>query len=185
VDEAGLSSANETVYPVELVPDKPPVVKMIEPVGESETITLRARPMIIFEASDDYGVTKLALLYQVTPPPIAGQEEGVAQQVQRIAVPVKAPKDGTHYEVALDPTTQSPPWQEGWTVHYWIEATDNNTATGPGVTKSEVKQFVIISPEEKEAEVLERIRNNAAEINTLSDTQEKESHDVQNTIPKK
>ena len=37
----------------------------------------------------------------------------------------------------------------------------------------------------KEAEILARIQKNATDINTLSDTQQKVSQDVEQVIPKK
>jgi len=185
VDEIGLGSANETVYPVDLVPDKAPLLKMTSPEAESETLTIRAKPVIVFEASDDYGLTKLMLNYQTTPPPVAGQEAGVPSDVQQLPIKVKTSKEGTHYEYVLDAAAQSPAWKEGWTVSYWLEATDNNTATGPGVTKTDHKQFVLVTPEAKEAEILTRIKKNATDIDTLSDTQQKVSKDVQQTIPQK
>lgn len=185
VDEIGLGSANETVYPVDIVPDKPPLVKMTEPEDESETITLRAKPLIGFDASDDYGLTQIMLNYQTTPPPVAGADAGVTSDVQHIPIKVRPAKEGSHYEFVLDVGSVTPPWKEGWTVSYWLEATDNNTATGPGVTKTDHKQFVIVTSAAKEAEILDRIKKNATDINTLSDTQQKVSKDVQETIPNK
>jgi len=185
VDTTGLSSANETVYPVDLVPDKAPLVKITEPTAESETVTLRAKPVIAFDASDDYGLTKLVLNYQTVPPPVAGEDTSAPAPIVQIPIRIKAAKEGMHYEYVLDIAAQSPAWKEGWTVNYWIEAVDNNTATGPGVTKTEHKQFGILSPEAKEAEILARLKQNASDIDTLSDTQQKVSHDVGETIPKK
>jgi hypothetical protein len=185
VDTDGLASTNETVYPVDLVPDKPPLVKITEPVQDSETITLRAKPVIAFDASDDYGITHLVLCYQTVPPLVAGEDKNPPSDVQQVPIKIKTAKEGTHYEYVLDVSAQNPPWKEGWTVNYWIEATDNNTATGPGVTKTDHKEFGILSPADKEAEILNRIKQNASDIDTLSDTQQKVSHDVDESIPKK
>jgi len=185
VDSTGLASSNETVYPVDLVPDKPPIVKVLEPEQESETITLRAKPAIIFDASDDYGLTQLDLCYQTVPPLVAGEDTNPPSEIKRIPIKIKTAKEGIHYEYDLDVAAQNPAWKEGWSVNYWIEATDNNTATGPGVTKTDHKQFGILSPAAKEAEILSRLKQNASEIDTLSDTQQKVSHDVGDTIPKK
>jgi len=186
VDQAGVSSANETVYPITLIPDNPPVVKVLQPADDHETITLRAKPVIAFEASDDYGLTRLTINYQLIPPMLAGEEDSrPPSEVQSIPVTIKTAKEGRHYEYVLDVTAQIPAWQEGYTVNYWIEATDNNTATGPGITKTEHKQFGIISPEAKQAEILERLKQNAAEIDTLSNTQQKINNDVGEAIPQK
>lgn len=185
VDSTGLASANETVYPVDLVPDKPPLVKIVEPAEASESITLRAKPVIIFDASDDYGLTQLTFDYQMIPPQVAGEDNAPSPEVHHIPIELKTAREGTHYEYILDVAEQSPAWKVGWTVNYWIEAVDNNTATGPGITKTDHKQFILLSPAEKEAEILGRIQQNATDIDTLSDTQQKVSHDVDETIPKK
>jgi hypothetical protein len=62
---------------------------------------------------------------------------------------------------------------------------DNNTATGPSVTRTDRQQFAIISPEAKQAEILARMKQNASDLNTLSDTQEKASHAVGEVILRK
>jgi uncharacterized protein DUF4175 len=186
VDQAGVSSANETVYPITLVPDNPPVVKILEPADDNETITLRAKPVIAFEAGDDYGLAQLTINYQLIPPMMAGETDArPPSDVQSIPIKIKPAVEGKHYEYVLDVGAQTPAWQEGYTVNYWVEATDNNTATGPGVTKTEHKQFGVISVEAKQAEILERLKQNAAEIDTLSDTQQKINNDVGEAIPQK
>jgi len=155
-------------------------------VDDQETITLRAKPVIAFEASDDYGLTKLTFNYQLIPPMVAGETDArPPSDVQTIPIAIKPAKEGRHYEYTLDVAAQTPAWQEGYTVNYWIEATDNNTVTGPGITKTEHKQFGVISVEAKEAEILARLKQNAAEIDSLSGTQQKINNDVEEAIPQK
>ncbi len=186
VDQFGVPSANETVYPIVLVPDGVPVVKVLQPSEDHETITLRAKPVIVFDASDDYGLSKLSIEFQLIPPMIAGDVDNKpSSEVQHLPIKIKPAKEGSRYEYTLDVSAQIPPWQEGFTINYWIEATDNNTATGPGVTKTEHKQFGVVSLEAKQAEILERLKANAAAIDTLSDTQTKINNDVGEAIPKK
>jgi hypothetical protein len=186
IDQSGVTSSNETIYPISLVPDNPPLVKIMEPADDQETITLRAKPVIAFEASDDYGLTKLTINYQLIPPMIAGEMDArPPSDVQSISIPIKPATEGRNYQYVLDVSAQTPAWQEGYTVNYWIEAVDNNTATGPGITKTEHKQFGVVSIETKQAEILDRLKQNAAEINTLSDTQQKINNDVGETIPQK
>jgi len=185
VDADGLGSMNETVYPIEIVPDKPPAVKITAPAAESETITLRAKPMIEFQASDDYGLTQLSFNYELVPPAVAGETEPAAPLEQHIPIKINAGDAGTHYQFVLNVSTQTPAWHEGWLVNYWIEAVDNNTATGPGVTKTDRQQFEIISPEAKQTEILTRLKQNASDLNTISDIQEKASHAVGEVILRK
>jgi hypothetical protein len=186
VDQGGVHSTNETVYPIELIPDNPPVVKVLQPAADHETITIHARPLIAFDAGDDYGVARLTIEYQVVPPSAAGQENsGAPVEVEQIPIDIDDTQKTAHYEYVLDVSAQNPPWQEGSTVNYWIEAVDNNGVTGPGVTKTGPRQFSVVSPEAKQAEILERLKANAAEINSLSDTQQKISNDVGEALPRK
>jgi hypothetical protein len=186
VDQAGVNSANDTVYPIVLTPDNPPTVKIVDLTEDHETITLRAKPAIDFTASDDYGLARLTLKYQVNPPAVAGQAAaGPPPAVQSIPIPVKKPGEGQDYEFVLDVGAQKPPWEEGEKVNYWIEAVDNNTATGPGVSSTDHKEFDIISVEAKREEIIERIKKNAEEIDTISGTQDKVNKDIDNAIPQK
>jgi hypothetical protein len=184
VNTDGIKSANETVYPVEVVPDKAPVVKILLPRGERETIILKAKPVIAIEVSDDYSLTKVTLNYQVNLPPVDG-ETPPPGEVQRIDLPLKDPKNVQKIEYTLDVASQKPAWQEGYTINYWVEAADNNTVTGPSVTESEHKQFGVISLEAKEQEMSDRIRQSANAIDTLSTDQEKLSNQLGDAIKKK
>ena len=186
VEPSGVASANETVYSIVIVPDNPPVVKILEPADDRETITLRAKPPIVFEASDDYGLTSVTLNYQLIPPMIAGEQDArPPSAVQTIPIKIKPAPQGTQYAYVLDVAAQIPPWQEGYAVNFWIEAKDNNTATGPGITQTDHKQFGVISLAAKQAEILERLKQNASDIGTLSTTQQKISEDVGEAIPQK
>jgi hypothetical protein len=186
VDQAGVNSANDTVFPIILTPDNPPTVKIVDPTGDHETITLRAKRGISFTASDDYGLARLAFKYQVSTPAVAGQAPvGPAPETQSIPISVKKAAEGQDYVFVLDVGAQKPPWQEGEKVTYWIEAVDNNTATGPGIASTDHKEFDIVSIEAKREEIIERIKKNAEEINTISTTQTKINTDVDNAIPQK
>ena len=186
VNGAGFTSTDETIYPIVLVPDNPPVVTITEPKDVHETLTLRAKPTIAFEASDDYGLSKLNLVYQLIPPLVVdGGPIPPAPTPVTIPIKLNAHSDNTHYETVLDVALQNPPWKEGWTVNYWIEAADNNTATGPGITKTDPKQFGILSAEAKEAEILQRMKDNASTLDGLFDNQQNVIKDVGNTLPQK
>jgi hypothetical protein len=186
VDQAGVSSANDTVYPIVLAPDNPPTVKILEPTTDKETITLRAKPGIVFDASDDYGLARLTIKYQISQPTVAGQvSAGPPAEVESIPVTVKKAGEGQDYVVILDVGAQKPAWQEGEKVNYWIEAVDNNTATGPGIASTDHKEFDIISIEAKREEIIERIKKNASDIDSISGTQIKINTDVDSAIPQK
>lgn len=185
VDTAGVPSTGETVYPIVLVPDLPPTVKILEPEGEKETITLQAKPQIVIDAGDDYGLTKLELDYQMIPPPVNGEMTTPLPPEKHLPLPIKDPKALQHIVYVLNAAAETPAWQEGWSVNYWVEAVDNNTATGPGVTRTDHKQFGILSPEAKEEEIEERLKQSSGTLLDISDEEHKISNDVGDQIQKK
>lgn len=83
-----------------------------------------------------------------------------------------------------DLTAQKPAWGEGCNVTYWIEVTDNNNVTGPGVGQSAKKTLAILSEEAKKAELLEMMGARAAEIENIYNAQKKVNEDLDTTIRK-
>ncbi len=105
-ESSGISSVNETVYPLTIVQDNPPEVKFLEPADDQETITLRAKPIIAFDASDDYGLAKLVIRFQIAPPAVAGQEDTPPPtEAPSISIPVKRPRK----ELTTSTSSTSPP----------------------------------------------------------------------------
>jgi len=185
VDDLGVKSVNETVYPVTIIRDNPPQVAISEPQGERQTVTLRAKPVLVFNANDDYGLSKINLMFQLIPPTLPGQEAPPPPPPRAIEVKLNDANGGTSYHYQLDLASLSSSLAEGWSVNYWIEAMDNNNVTGPGISKSERKQLAIVSPEEKQAEIFERLKQNADAIDSLSNTQQKISNEVGDALQKK
>jgi hypothetical protein len=185
VDDMGVKSVNETVYPVAIIPDNPPQVAMTEPQGERQTVTLRAKPVLVFNANDDYGLSKLNVMFQLIPPTVPGQEAPPPPPARAIAVKLNDANGVTAYRYQLDLSSLAPSLAEGWSVDYWVEAIDNNNVTGPGISRTERKQLAIVSPEEKQAEIFERLKQNADAIDNLSNTQQKISNEVGDSLQKK
>lgn len=182
VSVEGASSQADTVYRVTVIRDQPPVITLVLPVAERETITLRASPLIELQAADDFGLTRVALCYQVAPPG-AGDAPDTTGEVMRIAFPVEGP---TGLQIRSHPWKLSsiePRLIEGSVVTYWIEAFDNNTATGPGFTETRRQQFVIVSPAAKREEILRRIGENSNVLKDLSDTQRKLGEAIDSLLP--
>jgi hypothetical protein len=67
-------------------------------------------------------------------------------------------------------------------VNYWIEATDNNDATGPGVTRTPSRQIRVVTQQEKLAEIFDRIEGKTRDIDEISDRQEKVRKEVGDLI---
>lgn len=185
VDAEGVASANDAVHPVQIVPDRPPLVKIVKPEDENQTITPAAKPLIVFDASDDYGLSQLSFNYELVPPAAAGVEPPTNSPAQPIPIRMPPDQEGARFEFELDVAAQQPAWQIGWTVRYWIEAVDNNTTTGPGITRTDPKQFSLVTPEAKQAEIMARVKEAAANLNSLSATQEEASRAVGKAIQQK
>ncbi len=184
VNRSKIPSTNNTVYPITLVPDHPPVIAIQTPVGERETIVNSAQPILAFDVKDDFGVAQIAFCYQLIPPTVNGEVVSPPSSVFRLPFEIKGDKRQQHIEHTIDVGTQKPAWKEGWTINYWIEATDNNTATGPSLTKSDVKQFGVVTAEQKTEEILESVKQAATGIRDLSTSEGKVSSELSNSIQK-
>jgi hypothetical protein len=63
-------------------------------------------------------------------------------------------------------------------VEYWVEATDNNHATGPGVGTSERQFAKIVSEADKRADLLNRAGDYIGSVNDVATDQEKVSRNL-------
>ena len=130
-------------YTIKAIPDAIPEVVIKEP-GRDVKVTKLDEVEIIAEATDDYGVAELKLMYRVgsdalqelvmesvVSTPIVGSESGA--DTRRVA-------DGT-YTFYLEEFDVEP----GDIISYYAHATDNNTRTGPGEASSDI-YFIEIRP---------------------------------------
>jgi len=86
-DKHGFKSRNEAMYRITMLPDKPPVVRVLEPVRKETKVTQRARIPIMVSVKDDYGVKELELLVQhgnSPPMPFPLQTEKATGRLQRV-----------------------------------------------------------------------------------------------------
>jgi hypothetical protein len=176
----GVTSQENTVYRVELINDLPPVVELATPVGERLSVLLTSKPRLVYSVKDDFAVKSLALKYELTRPALPGTEPEV--QTGRLVLPV--PKDGTPQTFVWDLSGMKPALTEGCTLRYWIEAVDNNDATGPGIGETAKKTLAVVSLAEKRAEQLEILGASAAEIEEISETQRKVNEDLESSLRK-
>ena len=131
-------------YAIQAIPDNVPEVAIKEPGRDVKTTKL-GEVEIVAEATDDYGIAELKLMYRVgsdelqeltlepaTSTPIVAQESGEAVQ-RRVA-------DGA-YTFYLEEFDVEP----GDIISYYAHAVDNNTRTGPGEASSDI-YFIEIRP---------------------------------------
>ncbi len=177
----GVASQENTVYHVDLQEDHPPSVELTAPVGDRLSVLLTAHPVLTYSVKDDFAVKKLVLKYELARPASPAGDEA---KVETSEIPLPLPADGLSQTYTWNFEAQKPAITEGCTLTYWIEATDNNDATGPGIGRSPQKTFSIVSKAEKRAEMLEILGAKAAEIEEISNTQKKINDDLDTSIRK-
>lgn len=167
VDEHGIASKNETVYPVELVPDRDPTIRITWPDRKEELATQQAKVLIAFEATDDFGVAKV-LLYRK----FADDEKGEAKPVELDLSDVN-PADARRLLRRHEFDLASLKVPEGSVVEYWVEVQDGNNVTGPGKASSEHFRVKIVSEIEKRADLMNRLNDQLGTIDNVTQDQEK------------
>jgi hypothetical protein len=181
---AGVTSGDETQYRIDLIPDHPPSVELTEPDRLQEMVTLKAKPKIVYNATDDYGVASATLCYRFVKDSddTSGDTTDVNAPAPAPIPPTRIPMDlgtGTGHPLnfngtyTLDIAAIKPPVTEGMTIEYWMEAADANNVTGPGVGASEHHVIKVVSEAEKKAEIMNRMDDNFSVVNELQDHEDK------------
>jgi hypothetical protein len=153
VSTEGIPAADTTTYPVSIETDKPPTVRIEEPVGNADTIVPTARLSLRARVRDDFALSRVELVTE-----IAGEQ-------RRRPLPIGANGIVTHEFV---PVSENPPLAEGTQLTWWIEATDNNNVTGPGIGESEHRQLTIVSFAQKQQEVLKRLEETSRRMEDVA-----------------
>ncbi len=154
VSTEGIAAMDTTAYPVRLETDRVPVVRVLEPVATSDTIVPTARLSVRARVRDDFAISRVELVTEL----VGGD------QSRR---PLVVAPDGTVSHEFV-PVSESPPLVEGNQLTWWIEATDNNTATGPGVGVSERRELGIVSFAQKQQEMLKRLEETSRRMEDVA-----------------
>ena len=130
-------------YMIRAIPDAVPEVVIKEP-GRDVKATKLDEVEIIAEATDDYGVAELKLMYRIGSDAL--QELVMESSVSTPSVGSGAASDSRHaadgvYTFYLEEFDVEP----GDIISYYAHATDNNTRTGPGEASSDL-YFIEIRP---------------------------------------
>ena len=130
-------------YMIKAIPDAVPEVAIKEP-GRDVKATKLGEVEIIAEATDDYGVAELKLMYRVGSDELQElvMESSVSTPIvdSGSAAVSRLVADGT-YTFYLEEFDVEP----GDIISYYAHATDNNTRTGPGEASSDI-YFIEIRP---------------------------------------
>jgi hypothetical protein len=177
-DTDGLRSKDPAVYRIDLIPDKPPTVRILIPTRKEVLLVKDAKHRIVFEAVDDFAIGGVKLKYKV--------DEGAEKEI-KLDLKGKTPRSfpGEYNwrltEVQAAATTK--PMLEGSVIEYWIEVEDTNTfARQPGRGISEHYMIRVVSEAEKRAEMAARIADIGSGLRSATEDQENLATRVQSTI---
>jgi len=180
VDTDGLVSKDPAVYRIELVPDKPPTVRITWPERREELYTRVGKVRIEYEAADDFGLGSLTMKYTV---------DGGSEQSIPLELPGNEPKSwhGKYiWELGtVSPNSTTRPSLEGCSLEYWIQAVDNNSKTGPGKTDSEHFGVRVVTEAEKRAETLTLFGASLDRYREIKEQQEEINKNLNPTIEHK
>lgn len=178
IDDFGISSKDQTLYRIDILPDKPPGVKIVYPERREELYTRLARVFIGFEASDDYGLSAVKLHYKI--------EDNNKSTENVIDFDLgNEPQNNIRRRYEWNLSSLVPPPQEGTTIEYWLEVVDNNNETGPGIGFSERFIAKIVSEAEKRADLMNRVTEYIGNLENVATEQERLSKSLGEIILEK
>ncbi len=171
--ENGSSSGSDVIYPVSLLPDRPPTIDITEPPLTARTMVNNATLAVRADLQDDFGLAQATLIlsYQHTDststPTEFRQSLDLGTVTQRGIGTSNAPTRA-NATAAVSLASLRPTLRPGDTLNWWIEATDNNTATGPSTTLSPARTIQIVTLAEKQRELLELLDETSTRIEDLT-----------------
>ncbi len=128
--------------PIQVQADTPPVVRLTAPLDVLELGPEQPSVTLKFEASDDYGLTTLDLVFK----PRGGTE-------QRLSL---KPDDGRTTRGQYGWNVGAMGLKPGGSVTYFLEAQDNDTVTGPKKGVSRTQTITLYSAAEHRREALRK-----------------------------
>ena len=172
VNTDGVASAESATYRIDLMPDRDPTVKITHPTRREELATNQATMGIGFEATDDFGVAKVALHYSINQ---------TAEKTLDFDLGGRVEKNLTRrFDWKL--SSLQPRLTPGDLIEFWMTVADANNLTGPGVGTSEHYQIRIVSSDDKMLDLQNRMRDAINGISEVTRTQEEATKALGETI---
>lgn len=162
VSTEGVESGESAVYPVDLVPDREPSVKITYPERREELATVEATTRIAFEATDDFGISKAELHYSV--------DNGEEKVIEFDLGTRRDAKVTRRFDWKLSSIKPKP--LEGSAVDYWITVFDTNSVTGPSVATTERNQVRIVSVDEKRLDMANQLGDTMGGLSEIATSQD-------------
>ncbi len=135
-DVDGLTEAHPEKYSIRVVPDEPPVARIVEPTGDL-SLTPGGRAKINFRVTDDFGLTEVKFMYKV------GDKGEPRELTDRITGPIMQTGKESVRDFVWD--LQKMDLQPPTFVTYYVTAKDCNP-TGRGVSQSPAMRIDILTP---------------------------------------
>ncbi|MCL2647927.1 MAG: hypothetical protein FWD61_13085 [Phycisphaerales bacterium] len=169
VDINNLESRDTAVYPVEMLPDRPPTVKIVIPDRKEVLQTAVAKFEVGFIAEDDNLLGKLTLRYKLT------DDENGSIHSTPLQLPPKRKELHASYLWDLAKVAPPPnqPSLEGSVIEYWLDVEDTRPPElgGPGQGTSEHFAIRVVTAAAKQAELLARSGETVSDIKTAEENQ--------------
>ena len=174
-DTHGIVSKSDTIYPIDVVPDREPAVRITWPDRKEELATQQAKLLFAFEATDDFGLGKVFIRYRVdrqasAEAVVKGEEKAIELDVSGLAGD-DLRRLRRRYDFDLATIRPIPPI--GSVVEYWLEVHDGNNVTGPGKATSDRYRARVVTELEKRTDLMNRLNDQLGTIGDVTQDQEK------------
>jgi hypothetical protein len=168
-DSLGYKTDDPLLYTVEVYKDHAPSLDVLEP-GMDSQLPRGKKLALGFIAADDYGVRGSSLHYRSS-----GE-----QDFKKISIPLGGQRDKKEIAVAWEWDLGDVQLFPGNYIEYYVQVSDNNVVTGPGVTRSRLFQIMVPTM----AEVYDRIRDEEAGRKDLFDQAIKQNEEFRERLEK-
>jgi hypothetical protein len=171
VDDHDITSGDPTYYPVDMLPDRPPTIRIVLPERKVTLVTTDTKLNVVFQAEDDFLLGKVVLKYTV---------DGGPEQAINLALPANQKSFHGLYGWQVGKIVPPPAKAslERCVVDYWLEVRDTNTVSGPGIGLSEHYELHVVNRQEKQAELMARLGESLGAIRDVSQDQEDASQEL-------
>ena len=165
-DTERMTSKDSAVYRVDILPDKPPVVRITSPARREELFTKQATVLVAMDVSDDFQIARMRLRYKAD-----ATEDALARSIDFDIG--REPLKTLRRRFEWNFRNAGVDFPIGTRIEFWIEAEDNNDVTGPGIGTSERYFGRFVTDEEKRADLWNRASDTLSGISDLANDQQK------------
>ena len=130
-DTAGLSNQNPIDYAINVMPDNPPFVEIVQP-GKDIEIQLDAKLAVQAEILDDYGISRASLFFKY----LHSSKSSSDTIWHKMNLPLPSVQKRQTVTSFWDFNNLPVAFDDG--IEYYVQATDNNNINGPGIGKSKI-----------------------------------------------